>query len=152
MAEAHREFTTMEVPRALAFGAGIVAGLLTAMVVQVLLGHGGVELGGLWRNMLSAQALQWRSAGVWWLIAGTALLTGALVAGILSRLSLPWIRFRLLRWVIGAAVVAGLAEVGHVSTETAGHATIGAHAGTTLAALCAAGLMAMFGAYFAVKR
>ena len=55
--------------------------------------------------------------------------------------------------LLGSAftIVYALAEAGHLSTLPAG-ASPSAHAATTLAALCAAAVVAQFGAYFSVKR
>jgi len=74
-----------------------------------------------------------------------------LVAAALSRLPLPWHRFRLMRWVLGAAIVFALAEAGHIASTAGGHGG-GAHAAVTLSTLVAAALVALFGAYFAMKR
>jgi hypothetical protein len=76
---------------------------------------------------------------------------GAVVAGVLSRCPLPWLRFRVLRWFAGGALVFALAHVGHgAALKSAG--MIGAQVAGSFAALCAAALMALFGAYFAARR
>jgi hypothetical protein len=146
-----KELPRTGLPRALIYVTAITCGVLAAMVIQILLAHSGIELAGAWRALLSTQALQTRAAGAWWLMAGAAFLTGALVAGALSRLPLPWRRLRLLRWVMGAAVVYALAEAGHLATLAPGQSAP-AHAAASLAALGAVALMAQFGAYFSVKR
>ena len=125
--------------------------MFTAIVMQILLSRYGIELAGVWRNLLSAQTLQLRSAGAWWLMAGSGFLMSAVVVGALSRLPLPWLRFRLLRWILGAAIVFALAEAGHMAAEAGGHDG-GAYVGATLAALISAALASLFGAYFAAKR
>jgi putative exporter of polyketide antibiotics len=84
-------------------------------------------------------------------MAGAAFLTGAIVAGALSRLPLPWRRLRLARWVLGAAIVYALAEAGHLATLAPNQSAPG-HAAASIAALAAAALVAQFGAYFSVKR
>jgi hypothetical protein len=147
-----RELPRTDLPRPAVYATGVVCGIFTAIVVQILLSrYYGIELAGAWRNLLSAQTLQLRSAGTWWLMAGSAFLMSAVVAGALSRLPLPWLRFRLLRWILGAAVVSALAEAGHMAAEAGGHDG-GAYVGATLAALIAAALASLFGAYFAAKR
>jgi hypothetical protein len=73
------------------------------------------------------------------------------VAAALSRFPLPWLRFRLLRWIAGAALVGVLAHIGHAAAMKAGVA-VGIHAAASVAAVVAAALTALFGAYFAAKR
>jgi hypothetical protein len=146
-----RELPRTEVSRVLVYVTSISCGVLAAIAVQILLRRAGIELGDMWRNILTAQALQLRSAGGGWLMLGAAFVVGAVVAAVLSRLPLPWHRFRLLRWVMGAALVFAMAEVGHVASVAGGPGN-GAHAAATLATLCAAALVAMFGAYFASRR
>jgi hypothetical protein len=146
-----KEVPRTELPRALAITAAVLCGMFAALVAQILLARRGIELAGVWRDLFSARGLQLRSAGVWWLMAAAAFLIGAAVAGVLSRLPLPWVRFRLLRWIAGAALVIALAHVGHSAALQAG-ANITVHVTASFAALCAAVLMALFGAYFAAKR
>jgi hypothetical protein len=138
-------------PWALTLATGVTCGVLAAMAALIALGHGGIELAAVWRELLSARAPQLRSAGAWWLMAASAFLVGAAVAGVLSRLPLPWLAFRLPRWIAGAALVFALAHVGHsAAVKSAGGVAM--HVATSFAALCAAALMALFGAYFAARR
>jgi hypothetical protein len=125
--------------------------VLVAMAVQILLGRNGTDLAAIWHNLLSAQTLQLRSAGAYWLMEGAAFLTSALVVAALSRLPWPWHRVRPLRWIIGAALVFGLAEIGHIGSTLESEGG-GAQLAVTLGALVAAVLISLFGAYFAVKR
>jgi hypothetical protein len=146
-----RELPRTELPPALVYVTGMCCGVLAAIVVQIMLGRSGIALVDLWRNILSAQALQIRSAGAWWLMIGSAFLVSAVVVAALSRLPLPWLRFRLLRWLLGTAIVFALAEAGHIAS------TVGSHGGgasvlMTLASLGAAALVALFAGYFAIKR
>jgi len=152
-----RELPRIELPRSLVYVTSITCGVLAAIAVQIMLGRAGIELADTWRTVMSTQALQLRSAGPWWLIIGSAFLVSAIGAAALSRLPLPWDRFRTVRWVIGAAIVYALAEVGHMASATASHSadgghTGGVHAAATLATLGAAALVALFGSYFAIKR
>lgn len=140
-----------DVPWVLALSAGVVCGVLAAMVAQILLARRGIELAGVWRDLIASRGLQLRSAGAWWIMAASALLAGAAVTAVLSRCPLPWLRLRALRWIAGAALVFAFAHVGHSAALKAG-GSVGAHAGASLAALLAAALMALFGAYFAVRR
>ena len=146
-----RELPRTDLPRILAVATGMSCGVLAAMAALILLSQAGIELAGVWRELLAAKGLQLRAAGAWWLMAASAFLVGAAVTGALSRLPLPWHRFRLLRWAAGAALVFGLAHVGHAAALNSG-SSVSIHAAATFAALCAAALMALFGAYFALKR
>jgi hypothetical protein len=146
-----RELPRTEVPHPLVLVAATTCGVLAAIAAQIVLAQRGIELAGVWRDLLSARGLQLRAAGAWWMVAASAFLAGAAVAAALSRFPLPWLRFRLLRWVGGAILVAALAHVGHAAVMRAGIA-VGIHSAASFAALCAAALMALFGAYFAAKR
>jgi len=146
-----QEVPRTEWPRVLLYGTAVICGVLTAMAVQILLSRSGIELAGVWRDLFSTRALQLRSAGAWWLIAGSALVASALVAAALNRLPLPWHRFRTLRWLLGGATVLVLAEIGHAAARAGGRGT-GAHVAASLTALCVATLMGLLGAYFTVRR
>ena len=146
-----KELPRTELPPALVYVTGMCCGVLAAMAVQIMLSRSGIELVDLWRNILSAQALQIRSAGAWWLMIGSAFLVSAVVVAALSRLPLPWLRFRLLRWVLGTAIVFALAEAGHIASTAGSHGG-GAQVLMTLASLGAAALVALFAGYFAIKR
>jgi hypothetical protein len=119
------------------------------MIVQILLSRAGIEFAAAWDSLFS-RVPQVRSAGIWWLMVGSAFLVSAAVAGTLSRLPWPWHRFRLLGWLLAGAVLFGLADIGH-SPPAAAHA-IGVQVGASMVALCAAALMALFGTFFAVRR
>lgn len=151
MASPIRDVPRTELPLAASLTAAVVCGMFAALVAQIVLASRGVELSGVWRDLLSARGLQLRSAGAWWLMAASAFLVGAVVAGLLTRLPLPWVRLRLVRWLAGAGLVFALAHVGH-SASLASDASVTVHVVASLAALLAAALMALFGAYFAAKR
>jgi hypothetical protein len=146
-----KEPPRIRIPRPAIYVTAMTCGMLVAMAIQIVLARSGFELAAAWRALLTGQALQARSAGAWWLMAGAAFLTGAIVGGALSRLPLPWRQLRLVRWVVGAAIVYALAEAGHMATLAPDQSVPG-HAAASLAALCAAALVAQFGAYFSVKR
>jgi hypothetical protein len=135
--------------RPLVYVIAVTSGVLAAMIVQVLLSRAGIELAAAWDSLFS-RVPQVRSAGIWWLMVGSAFLVSAVVAGTLSRLPWPWHRFRLLRWILAGAALFALAEVGH-SPPAAAHG-IGVQVGASLVALCAATLMALFGTFFAARR
>jgi hypothetical protein len=145
-----RELPSTEVPHPLVLAVATTCGVLAAIAAQIMLAQRGIELAGVWRE-ISTRGFQLRAAGAWWGTAGSALLVGAAVAGALSRFSLPWLRFRLLRWIAGATLVAALAHVGHSAAMKAG-ISVGIHSAASFAAVCAAALTALFGAYFAAKR
>ena len=151
MQDAIKELPRTRLARPLIYVTAMTCGVLAAIATQILLARSGVDLASAWRALFTAQALQTRAAGAWWLMAGAAFLTGAVVAGALSRLPLPWRRLRLVRWVLGAGIVYALAEAGHLATLASGQ-SVPAHAAASLAALSAAALVAQFGAYFSVKR
>ena len=146
-----RELPHSDVPRIAVYTTGIACGVLAAIAVQILMSHAGIELSNVWRSLFSAQGLQLQSASAWWLMAGSAFLASAVVVASLSRFPLPWHSLRGLRWITGASLVFGLAEVGHIA------GTVSAPAGAaqlvaTLLALFAASLISLFGAYFAISR
>ena len=136
----------------LIYAGAVTCGVLAAMALQIYLSGAGFDLGALWEGLLAAKGRQLRTTGPWWAIAGTAFAVGGATAAALSRFPFPWRRFRPLRWALGAVIVLLLAHVGH--TEAAGADSLGPGANVTvrLAALGLAGLMAMFGAYLAVRR
>ena len=121
------------------------------MALQVYLSSAGFDLAGLWENLFASSARQLRTAGPWWAIAGVAFVTGGITAAALSRFPPPWQRFRLLRWIGGAIIVLALAQIGHPS---AAPEAVGAGVGVAvrLVALAVAAVMALMGAYVAVRR
>lgn len=141
---------SLDLPRVLVFGTGVTCGVLAAICVQILLGNAGLGLTAVWHNLITGQSLQSRSAAALWLFAGAALVVSAAVAAGLSRFPLPWVRFRLLRWLFGAALVAGLAEIGHAASG--GEGSGGLQLAVNLAALSLAAVMGMVGAFFTARR
>ena len=145
-----RELPRTEVPRPLVLVTAMTCGVLAAIAAQIVLAQRGIELGDVWRD-LSIRGRQLRAAAAWWAMAGAGLLASAFVAAALSRFPLPWLRFRMLRWIAGAGIVAALAHVGHSAAMKAG-VSPGIHAAASFAAVCLAALAALLGAYFAAKR
>jgi hypothetical protein len=146
-----RDLSDLVLPRVLIFTTALTCGVLAALVVQIQLSRTGLDVVGLWQNLFSTKALQLRTAGPWWAIAGSAFIASGAVAAALSRFPLPWRGFRLLRWILGGIIVFALAHVGHAAAGAPGTGA-GAQVGASLAALGVAVLMAMFGAYFTVRR
>ena len=146
-----RDLSPIDLPRGLIYTTSITCGVLAALVLQIDLSRAGFDLVGLWQNLFSSKAPQLRTAGPWWAIAGSAFIGGGAAAAALSRLPLPWRRFRLLRWALGAAIVLALAHIGHSAPAPQGVGD-GAHVAASLAAMAVAALMAMLGAYITVRR
>lgn len=146
-----RELPRTELPRALIYVTGMTCGALAALAAQILLRRAGIEVADTWRSVLSGPVLHIRSVSASWLMIGSAFLVSAIVAAALSRLPPPWHRLRMLRWALGAAIVFALAQVGHIAAISGGHDS-GGHAAVTLGAVGAAALVALFAAYFAIKR
>jgi hypothetical protein len=143
--------TPRELPRTLIYTTALTCGVLAALALQIQLARTGSDLVGLWQSLAAGKGLQLRTAGPWWGIAGAAFLVGGATAAALVRLPLPWHRFRLLRWLAGAATVVLLADIGHSAAAPAG-VRAGALLAATLAALGVAAVMAMLGAYFTGRR
>ena len=95
--------------------------------------------------------MQLRSAGPWWAIAAVAFVVGGVIAAALSRMPLPWRRFRLLRWLGGAVAVFILADIGQHSADLA-HAQSEANVFAGLGVLAMAALMSLGGAYLTIRR
>jgi len=146
-----RDAPHFDLPRSLLLGTGVTCGVLAAMTVQILLARAGFDLATLWHDVIAGQALQMRAVGGWWAVAGAAFLVGAAVSAALSRLPLPWRRLRLLRWLLGMAIVFALAQAGHEAALIEVHSA-GLQAAATLVALALAALLALFGAYFTLRR
>jgi hypothetical protein len=145
-----RDLARIELPRVLIYTTALTCGVLAALALQIHLSRAGLDLVGLWDSLLSTKALQLRTAGPWWAIGGAAFIASGATAAALSRLPLPWRRFRLLRWAAGAGIVFLLADIGH-STAALEGVGVGANVAADLGALVVAALMAMFGAYFTVR-
>jgi len=140
-------------PATLVYTTALTCGVIAAIAVQIQLSRAGFDLIGLWQNLFSARMMQLRTAGPWWAIAGFAFIVSGITAAALSRLSLPWRRFRLLRWMAGAAIVLVLADIGHHSAGLGQvDAGAGASAVASLGALAVAALMALCGAYLTARR
>ncbi|HXL47792.1 MAG TPA: hypothetical protein VN975_03290 [Xanthobacteraceae bacterium] len=146
-----REVAPLAQAPALIYAVALTCGVLASLALQVYLRGAGFDLASLWENMFATGTRQLRTAGPWWAIAGLAFLTGGIAAAALSRLPLPWRRFRLLRWAAGGAIVFVLAQIGDPS---AGSEAVGAglNLAVNLVALALAAVMALAGAYVAVRR
>jgi hypothetical protein len=151
MLRPRRELSPVALPPSLIYATAVTCGVLAALALQVYLRSAGFDLASLWENVFANGARQLRTAGPWWGIAGVAFVTGGVTAAALSRLAPPWRRFRWLRWAAAAAIVLLLAHVGHPSAapEPGG---AGVNVAVNLMALAVPALMALLGAYVAVRR
>jgi hypothetical protein len=136
--------------RTLSFTTGTLGGFLVAVSAQVLLSQTHFDLAAMWYDLFAA-TVQIRSALAWWLIAGTALAGGFLAAAVTRFLLMNWWPLRLLRWILGAVIVAGLGAVGHVASEPA-ELDSAAYVAANLSGMVAALLAASVGAFFAARR
>ena len=105
MRNGKRELSGAPLPVTLVYGTALTCGVLAAIAVQIQLSRAGFDFISLWQNLFSSRAMQLRTAGPWWAIAGMAFIVSGAVAAALSRVTLPWRRLRLLRWAAGAVVV-----------------------------------------------
>jgi len=131
--------------RLLTLMSAMTGGVVTAMVVQIMLGRRGIALTGV--HLSAGAGGHFRAALAWWAMAGAAFLASFVIGAVMSRIS--WLYLRSLRAPAAAALVLALASVSQgapVPAETAA-----AHALATLAAIVVAMMMAGFGAYFAVR-
>jgi hypothetical protein len=147
----HRRMATEhETSRTLPLLAALTGGVLLAMALQILLSARGLQTSDLWRDMIAGNPLSLRAALVWWIIAGSALVAGAAIARPIAQFALPWRRNRTLRWIAGAAILFGLAHVGHGAAVPEGVTALVYLMVTTTAVVLAA-VMATIGAVFALR-
>lgn len=131
--------------------AGMTAGVFVTLAAQVLLNNHDMHIGTIWQNIAGGDPLNARAALVWWVIAGSALVVGAAVAGLLARFPQPWKRYRALRWILSALALLIMADVAGESTVPEGIGPL-AQLGATAGAIFLAALMAGFGAIFALRK
>jgi hypothetical protein len=131
------------------FAVAVMGGIATSLVIQIVLARFGIELAGVWRNIFTSSAAQFRSAIAWWTIAGASLLGGFVVAFVASRFE--WLYLRFLRGWLLALLTIGLALLARDLPRGEGVAPA-AYALASAAALLVAFLMAAFGGFFALRR
>ena len=151
MHAAKRDISGAPLPATLVYGTALTCGLLAAIAVQIQLNRAGFDFVSLWQNLFSSGAMQLRTAGPWWAIAGTAFVVSGVVAAALSRVTLPWRRLRLLRWSAGALIVFVLADIGRHAAELP-QTDPAIHALASLGVLVLAALMSLGGAYLTIRR
>jgi hypothetical protein len=128
----------------------ITCAVVATLALQILLSERGIQLAEIWREV-SANKLRVGSAMAWWVVAGSGFLVGAVVSYGLGVAPPPWRRYRLLRWVIGIVVVFALAHVARHAGPPEG-VSAALYLVSTTAAIVAAALMAVVGAFFALRR
>src|SRR5262252_2853750 len=132
-----RDPSSDALPPALIYAAALTFGVLAALALEIYLTGAGFDPANLWENFLSSGTRDLRTAGPWWGIVALAFVVGGITAAALSRLPPPWHRYRLLRWVAAGGPEAVAA---------------GVNVAVRLTALCVAALMALLGAYVALRR
>src|SRR6516162_6035872 len=136
---------------ALIYAAALTCGVLAALALEIYLTGAGFDPANLWENFLSSGTRDLRTAGPWWGIVALAFVVGGITAAALSRLPPPWHRYRLLRWVAAGIILLLLEDITHSSGGPEAVAA-GVNVAVRLTALCVAALMALLGAYVAVRR
>jgi hypothetical protein len=138
-------------PPALIYAAALTCGVLAALALEIYLTGAGFDPANLWENSLSSGTRDLRTAGPWWGIAALAFVVSGITAAALSRFPPPWHRYRLLRWVAAGLIVLLLEDITH-SAGGGEAVAAGVNVAVRLIALCLAALMALLGAYVAVRR
>jgi len=131
--------------------AGLTAGAFLTLAVQTLFAGHGMQVGDVWQNVAGGGQLNLRAALVWWVIAGAALIAGAILAGVLVRFPAPWHSYRGLRWIIAAIALYLFASVAH-EVGPQGHVGALTQLCTSAGAVALGALMGAFGAVFALRK
>jgi hypothetical protein len=151
MQSPRRDAFTTPLPPALIYAAALTCGVLAALTLQIYLTGAGFDPANVWENFLSSGTRDLRTAGPWWGIAGLAFIVSGITATALSRFPPPWHRYRLLRWVAAGVILLLVEHITHSAGGSEGVAA-GVNVAVRLTALCLAALMALLGAYVAVRR
>ena len=141
-----------ELPGILIYSAAITVGVLAALAVQIWFTHAGYDPVGIWQDLFSSKSLQLRAAGPWWVMAGAAFVASGAIAAALSRLPLPWRRWRIIRWILGIVLVFALAHVGHLGASAVTEVRAGTQVAVSLGTLFVAAVMALLGAFLTARR
>lgn len=136
--------------RALPLVTALTGGALLAPTLQILLSTRGLQVTDILQGTIAGNPLSLRAALVWWIIAGSALVAGAVIARPLAKFAPPWRRNRALRWILGALIVFGLAHAGHSANFPEGVGLL-VYLITSTAAVVIASVMAVIGAIFAMR-
>jgi hypothetical protein len=151
MQSSKRDAFATPLPPALIYAAALTCGVLAALTLEIYLTGAGFDPANLWENFLSSGTRDLRTAGPWWGIAALAFIVSGITAAALSRFPPPWHRYRLLRWVAAGVTVLLIEDITHSAGGSEAVAA-GVNVAVRLIALCLAALMALLGAYVAVRR
>jgi hypothetical protein len=135
----------------LIFGAAVTCGTLAALATHILLRGAGIELVAMWRHLAPSNAAETKAALAWWATAGTGLAASWIAVVMLKARPIARRRARLLQGLLAAALVVGLAGIGHVAAAPANLAAA-YKVGGSLAAVGIGALMALCATHFAMKR
>jgi hypothetical protein len=130
---------------------GLTAGVLAALVVDVQLAAKDMSVATGWSQLVGGEQVRFASASALWAIAGAAFVAGAATAALLGKYPPPWRNQRVLRWIVGALILFGLAHVAHGVSAPHGVGP-GIAALAEVSAIAVAAIMALFGAFFARPR
>jgi|SRR5579864_6434909 hypothetical protein len=137
--------------RTLSLAAGTIGGFLVAESALIVIGHMNLEMAEMWHDLFTSTQVHMRSALIWWLMAGTAMVGGFVTAALTRFLLTNWWPLRMLRWILGAVIVAGLGAVGHAASEPPAIDSA-AYMAANLSTMAASLLAASVGAFFAARR
>src|SRR6202047_2366354 len=104
MVDNNRALSSVPLPATLIYATALTCGVMAAIGLQVYLNRAGYDLVSLWQNLLSPRAMQLRTAGPWWAMAGVAFIVSGVKAAALRRLPFPRRRLGVL-WGAGGARV-----------------------------------------------
>ena len=143
-----RKCATRAVSRSVLVCIVLTSGAMFGMAAQSTLHHLGLDLGSVHRDFVVGWAAQSRSAlawWAWWLVLVAAVFVGPLSVAVTRFLAGHWWLWRGLQLVVAAAVVLGLAAIGHLHPAPL---QLGASAGTGLGLVVVAScaLLAVLGA------
>jgi hypothetical protein len=139
---------TSSMPRATPLLVGTTVGIYAAFIVLAELARRDMSVTSAWVQLTSGAPLHFASASVLWAIAGIAFIGGAAGGALMVRFPPPWRGFRLVRWIIGAAIVFGLALIAG-EIEPPHDVGNGTALVANMAAISVGALMALLGASFA---
>src|ERR1700730_18712125 len=98
MVDNKRALSSVPLPATLIYATALTCGVMAAIGLQVYLNRAGYDLVSLWQNLLSPRAMQLRTAGPWWAMAGVAFIVSGVTAGGPRRRSFPWGLLEVVSW------------------------------------------------------
>src|SRR5262249_33264033 len=146
-----RDPSSDALPPALIYAAALTFGVLAALALEIYLTGAGFDPANLSEHFLSSGTPDLRTARPWRGLLALAFAVGGIAAAALSRPPPPWRRYRLLRCVAAGVILLLLEDITHSAVAPEAVAA-GVNVAVRLTALCVAALMALLGAYVAVRR